>query len=189
MDLSKYPIETRARAALRLTAAWLEKAQTGPNGDPEKEKRRRSFLEVRRAVQAISDRCVFDPDVDGKNRSGSWSNENGEDRRPGYIEALLRIVDIKDEVFATECAAVDAGERKAWAEAEEFMAGLPKPSPQIERSPAPVPDYRPREIVVVLPERNRRRRPAWHGTNDHPEDTSRMDRAAADPTTDITDLI
>jgi hypothetical protein len=109
------PLETQARAALRLTAALHELATTGPRPLTN---RRASFLQVHPGVQAIADRAVFTMPDDGK------------DPRPGFIAALLRIAQIKPEAFARECAAVDAGERKVLGEAFDFMETLRGPAPR-----------------------------------------------------------
>jgi hypothetical protein len=105
-----YPLETQARAALRLTAAMHVRAQAGPSLTDEP--RRQSFLQVHPLVVAIADRAVFDVPDDGK------------DPRPEFIAALLRIAQIKTEQFARECAAFDASERKVLGEAFDFMATL-----------------------------------------------------------------
>jgi hypothetical protein len=134
LDLSKYPLETQARAALRLTASWLAKAQLGPRdgATDEQEARRKSLLQVHPAVQAIADRCVFEVDDDGN------------DRRPGYIAGLLRIARVSPEEFAVECGTVDAGERAVFFEARMFMAGLPESTrPQRSASRYDVPSYGP----------------------------------------------
>jgi hypothetical protein len=120
-----YPLETQARAALRLTAAMLVRAQSGPSITDEP--RRQSFLQVYPSVQAIADRAVYKVPDDGR------------DPRPGFIAALLRIAQIKPEAFARECGAVDAGERKVLGEAFDFMETL--------RGPAPRPVFR--AVMVV----------------------------------------
>jgi hypothetical protein len=119
-----YPMETQARAALRLTAAMHELASTGPRPLTT---RRASFLQVYPSVQAIADRAVYKVPDDGR------------DPRPGFIAALLRIAQIKPEAFARECGAVDAGERKVLGEAFDFMETL--------RGPAPRPVFR--AVMVV----------------------------------------
>jgi hypothetical protein len=111
-----YPLETQARAALRLTATTLVRAQAGPSITDEP--RRQSFLQVHPLVVTIADRAVFDVPDDGK------------DPRPGFIAALLRIAQIKPEQFARECAVVDAGERKVLGEAFDFMETLRGPAPR-----------------------------------------------------------
>jgi hypothetical protein len=124
-----YPLETQARAALRLTAALHELATTGPRPLTS---RRASFLGVYPSVVAIADRAVFKVPEDGK------------DPRPGFIAALLRVAQIKAEVFERECAAVDAGERKVLGEAFAYMETL--------RGPAPRPVFR--AVTVVDPFRH-----------------------------------
>jgi hypothetical protein len=108
-----YPLETQARAALRLTAGMYEVATTGPRPLTS---RRASFLQVHPLVVAIADRAVYHRSDDGK------------DPRPGFIAALLRIAQIKPEAFARECASVDAGERKVLGEAARTCAasGVPR---------------------------------------------------------------
>jgi hypothetical protein len=110
-----YPMETQARAALRLTAAMHELASTGPRPLTT---RRAAFLGVHPSVVAIADRAVFDVPDDGK------------DPRPGFIAALLRVAQIKPEQFARECAVVDAGERKVLGEAFALIETLRGPAPQ-----------------------------------------------------------
>jgi hypothetical protein len=104
-----YPMETQARAALRLTAGMHELATTGPRPLTS---RRAAFLQVHPNVQAIADRAVY------------HRSEDGKDPRHGFIAALLRIAQIKPDAFERECSAVDAGERKVLGEAFDFMAGL-----------------------------------------------------------------
>jgi hypothetical protein len=111
-----YPLETQARAALRLTAGMLVKAQAGPSATDEP--RRQSFLGVHPLVVAIADRAVFRTPEDGK------------DPRPEFIDALLRIAMVKPDAFERECAAVDAGERKVLGEAFDFMETLRGPAPR-----------------------------------------------------------
>ncbi len=117
--MDPYPIETQARAALRLTAGWVTKAQAGPRdgATEEQEARRKSFLQVHPAVSAIAERAAFSRD------------DNGADRRPGLIAALLRIAMISAEAFAVECAAVDAAERGVLAMLGEAIAKLSLPPP------------------------------------------------------------
>ena len=104
-----YPIETRARAALRLTA---DQHKTATDGPLPMSKRRADFMGMHPRVVAIAELAPW------------RDTDDGEDPRPGYIDALLRIAGVKAQAFERECAAVDAGERKELAAAHVFMAGL-----------------------------------------------------------------
>jgi hypothetical protein len=114
------PIETRARAALRLTADLHAKAIAGPSANPDHEARRVAFLQVYPAVVATAERRPFACDYDPDKRARV-------DPRQGLIEALLRIAGIKAEAFESECEAVDAGERAAIDAVTVFVESLRKP--------------------------------------------------------------
>jgi hypothetical protein len=111
-----YPIETRARAALQVTAANYATA-TGPQDGATEEQsaRRKSFLQVRPAVVLTAERAVYRVPDDGK------------DDRQEKIDALLRIAGVKAAAFAAACEDVDRSEHAALGNAYALMARLRHP--------------------------------------------------------------
>jgi hypothetical protein len=125
-----YPIETRARAALHVTADLYAKAMLGPSENATHETRRVAFLQVRPAVVLTAERAVYEVPADGK------------DARPEKIDALLRIAMVTDEQFTEACEAVDRWERGVMAEAAAFMETLRGPWIQREWTTVKASDLR-----------------------------------------------
>jgi hypothetical protein len=143
MDLSKYPIETRARAALRITADLYAKAQAGPSETPKYEARRIAFLKVRPAVVLTAERAIFRASSEALLAAAESANGQAPDEadpRQALIDALLRIAKVQDDEFAAECAAVDEGElavQRLLEHAISKLSSKPERRPGIRLTSAP----------------------------------------------------